>query len=559
MADLPIPSSGVPLDGAGLPGSNFLKGAVGMPAVRQVTLLLALAASVSIGIFVSQWMQTGDYKPIGAAASLGETAEIVQALEDAQMDYRIDSNSGMVLVNASDLHRVRMLLAGQELIGGSSTGYELLDEEQGFGVSQFMENARHRRSIEGELAKNIEIITSVQHAAVLLATPKTSSFIRDRRKPTASVTITMKPGRELEPGQIRGIRSLVAFAVPELRPEDVAVVDQSGLLLSDGGKDRALLQSEHDMALVRSLEESLHGKIANILGPWVGGDRFTAEVNATMDFTRSQQSEELYNPDLVALRSEQRFEEQSSGASAIAGGVPGTLSNQPPTLAQAGADGGLDTNSAEENIRSSTVRSTRNYEVDRTLSYTEHQVGRVTRLTVAVIVDDQMSLDVESGEPQVAPWSEDDIEKITQAVQMAVGFRADRGDSVSVVNRAFFRLPTVAAAEVPFWTETWFTSLLKQVLGGLAIIVVVFGLLKPLFKNLSQAGEMVREHQSLAIADLTQSREAALQEAVPGLPAPISNGALESAAQKMETVRNLITEDPNRVAQVVKHWVNEDE
>ncbi|MEE4283676.1 MAG: flagellar basal-body MS-ring/collar protein FliF, partial [Pseudomonadales bacterium] len=479
---------------------------------------------------------------------------IAQTLEGNLIDYRLDPNNGMVLIEAQDLHRARMLLAGAELLGNGKVGYALLDEEQGFGVSQFMENARHRRSVEGELAKNIEVITSVQSAAVLLATPKTSSFIRDRRKPSASVTVTLKPGRTLDSAQIRGITNLVAGAVPELAAADVVVVDQSGFLLSEGSEDRSLRRSQQDMALVRAHEQALQSKISNILTPWIGGDRFSAEVNATMDFTRSQESEELYNPDLVALRSEQRSEEQNVGVNQIAAGVPGTLSNQPPEFGA--VNEAADT---QESVRSSSVRSTRNYEVDRTLSYTEHQVGRVTRLSVTVVVDDQVTIDPETGEATSTPWAPEEIEHLTQAVQTAVGFRADRGDSVSVVNRAFYRPPVIAALDTPIWAESWFVELIKQVLGGIAIIIVIFGLLRPLFKNLSQAGEMVREQQSLAIADMTQIREAALSEAVPGLPSPINLGGDETSAQKMETVRNLIGEDPNRVAQVVKHWVNEDE
>ena len=290
MAELPVRSPSVGLDSPGLPGGNFIRGAVGMPVVRQITLLIALAASVSLGVFATQWMQDDAFRPLGAAVSAAQTGDIAQTLEDNLINYRLDPNNGMVLIAADDLHRARMLLAGADLLGNGKVGYDLLDEEQGFGVSQFMENARHRRSVEGELAKNIEVITAVQSAAVLLATPKTSSFIRDRRKPSASVTVTLKPGRKLDSAQIRGITNLVAGAVPELDPADVVVVDQSGFLLSEGSEDLSLRRSQQDMALVRAHEQALQSKIANILTPWVGGERFTAEVNATMDFTRSQES-----------------------------------------------------------------------------------------------------------------------------------------------------------------------------------------------------------------------------------------------------------------------------
>ena len=333
------------------------------------------------------------------------------------------------------------------------------------------------------------------------------------------------------------------------------MVDQSGSLLSDNQADPALKQSEKDLALARQVEDGLHEKVANILTPWVGAGRFTAEVSATLDFTRSTEAEELYNPDLVALRSEQRLEQERVGGNEILGGVPGTLTNQPPAFNEVddAAPQQADAN------RSSTVESTRNYEVDRTLSYTQHQVGQLRRLSVAVIVDDKPGVDAETGEATLTPWSEEEIQQLVQAVQSAVGFRADRGDMVSVVNRQFYRPPVEEYVEPPFWSQPWFADLLKQGLGGLALIVIVFGLIRPLFKNLSQAGELVREQQSMAIADLTQAREAALEEAVTGIPAAITTGPHDTAVEKMETVRNLIEDDPARVAQVVKHWVSEEE
>ncbi len=553
MAEMPVQVDAAAA-GPAVPGSNFIKGAVGMPVVRQITLLVALAGSVALAIFATMWMQTPDYRPIGGVSSPAQANEIIDALESSQIDYQLDQRSGMVLVPKESYYTALMSLAGAEVLEGSQLGYELLDKEQGFGVSQFMENARHRRSVEGELAKHIMSITAVAQARVLLATPKTSSFVRDRRKPSASVTVTLKPGRDLKTDQIRGITSLVAAAVPELDPKDVVVIDQSGALLSNGAEDPSLQRSQQDMLLTRAQERALYEKIANILTPWIGANRFTAEVNATLDFTRSEQTAELYNPDLVALRSEQRVDEQRIGTQQGVGGVPGTLSNEPPQF------GEVDANAGEaEQMRASSSRSTRNYEVDRTLSYTEHQVGTISRISVAVVVDDRVGIDPESGEPVNEPWSEEDLQKLTQAVQTAVGFRADRGDTVSVVNRAFYREPQEALVAPPMWEQAWFTDLLKQVLGGLAILLVIFGLLRPLYKNLSQAGEMVREQQSMAIADMTQMRETALAEAVPGLPSPINLDPGDSSAHKMETVRNLITEDPDRVAQVVRHWVNEDE
>ncbi len=555
-AEVPAPGTPVLAESPALPGSDFLKGVLGMPAVRQMTLLVALAGSVALAIFATLWMQAPDYRPVSTTLSPQTTNDVVTALDTHQIDYKLDQRNGMVLVPDDQYYTAKMALAGEEVLSGQQLGYELLDEDQGFGVSQFMESARHRRSVEGELARSIATITAVSSARVLLATPKTSTFLRDRRKPTASVTVSLKSGRQLNADQVRGITNLVAGAVPELKAQDVVVIDQLGNFLSDGILDAVSLRGERNLQLERSIEADLHQKVANILTPWIGSGRFTAEVNATLDFTRSEQTEESFDPELSAIRSEQLYEAQNVDAEETVGGVPGTLSNQPPEFGE-GTE--IDTDSPNREKSSSTVRATKNYEVDRTITHTQHQSSTLTRLSVTVVVDDHESVDGESGEVTHTPWTEDELDKLNQAVRTAIGFDEERGDSVSIVNRAFYRAPQIEAEPTPFWAQGWFADVIKQVLGGIAILVVVLGLLRPMYKNLSQAGELVREHQSLAIADMTQIREAALQEAVPGLPMPIQTDTQESGATKMETVRNLIAEDPDRVAQVVKHWVNEDE
>ncbi|NKB98031.1 MAG: flagellar M-ring protein FliF [Pseudomonadales bacterium] len=476
------------------PGSNFIKGATGMPVVRQVTLLVALAASVAMAIVVAMWVQTPDYRPIGSPKTPGEASEIVNALEAHQIPTQVDQRTGTILVPAERIFDARMALAEDGVVG-EQMGYEILDREQGFGVSQFREYNDHRRAVEGELAKNIMAINAVYHARVILATPKTTTFLRDRRKPSASVTLTLKPGRDLNQDKIRGIMNLVAGGVPDLDPSDVVVVDQSGTLLSNGAVDDSLLRSQQDLDLVHKIEGNLYDKVANILSKWAGRDRFSAEISAEVDFTRAESTQEQYNPELSVVRSEQQTEEQELGIGGQIGGIPGTLSNQPPELADAPTE-----NEVEE-TKSTRVSSTRNFEVDRTIRHTRQQVGRIQRLSIAVVVDYRPVTDAETGVVTNEAWSEEELAALTEAVKSAAGFREERGDTVSVVNREFYRAPTAEVAPTPFYEQNWFSGIIKQVLGGLAFIVVILGLLRPLFKNLSQAGELVREQQSLAIAD----------------------------------------------------------
>ncbi len=560
MAELPIDPN-VPRDaGAVLPGANFIRAAAGMPLVRQLTLLFAIAGSVALAIAAVLWMQSPEYRPLVGVTSAYQANEIVQVLDGAGIAYRVDDRTGMVLVPQGTLYEARMKLAGASGVDGRQLGYELLDQDQGFGVSQFMEVARHRRSVEGELARSIATINAVESARVLLATPKSTAFLRDRRRPTASVTVRLASGEVLRPAQVKGITNLVAGAVPELEPKDVAVVDQSGKLLSVREEDAALEQSERQLAYVAKIETQLQEKIHNILLPTLGPERYRAEVSAEVDFTRTEEAEELYNPDLVALRSEQRLDEQSVGESTV-GGVPGTLTNQPPETAPGTPEVG-DAGVAERRTRS---ESTRNYEVDRTVSYTQHNVGSLTRLTVSVVVDDIEITDPDSGQVTQQSWSDEELERLATLVRNAVGYSAGRGDTVSIVNRRFFS-QAVPEIETPaFWTEAWFTDLLKQILGAVVLLVLVLGLLRPLFRNLTQAGEVVKERAAAMAQDRALTHAGADSEAsAMALPSPAAERTRGSAsrmdyATKVDTVRGLVEQDPGRVAEVVKHWVSNDE
>ena len=548
-----------------LPGGDFLRGASNQPVVRQLGLLVALAASVAVGVSAVLWMRTPDYRPLVSIESAYQVNEITAFLDQHKLPYKIDEVGGMLLVSRDDLYEARMKLAGAELIDGRQLGYELLDKEQGFGVSQIMEQALLRRSVEGELARSIATITAVQNARVLLATPKTTTFLRDRRKPSASVTVTLLPGRELDNKQIRGISSLVAGAVPELDPANVAVVDQSGKLLSLEEEDPTLAQSEREMNLKRKHEEALLKKLANILIPIVGPDRYTAEVTADFDFSRIEQADEIYGPDQRATRSEQLRDEERIGINGPVG-VPGALSNQPPAVAAAPeALQGGEENPGAAGPRQLTKESTRNFELDKTLTYTRHQLGQLLRLTVSVVVDDMQVINDETQTLEYQPWEDGDLERISESIKSAIGYSVARGDRVNVVNAPFYVAPPEAITTVPFWQETWFAELIKQTLGGLVLLILVFGLLRPLYKRLSSSGAQVAEDQRLSLAHIGEPGDPIFDDELERIPAPKpGESALLPVANtpyssKVETIRGIVDENPGRVAQVVRHWVNDGE
>lgn len=548
MADMPAevsanPPAPRPAAGRGL-DMSFLVGFGSLPIVRQIGLMIGLAASVALGVAVVLWSQDEEYRPLTGVVSARQTNEVAEVLSSSGIPHRLDPASGMLLVPAERIHEARMKMAGANVVDGSQMGFELLDQEQGFGVSQFMEVARYRRSLEGELARSIASLNSVHNARVHLAIPKRTAFVRDQRKATASVTLALAPGATLDGDQVQAVMNLVAGAVPELSPEDVAVVDQRGALLSRKDEDPALERTERQLAYIQRLEAKLQEKVANILTTVAGPDRFRAEVNADVDFTTVEETEESYDPEQSVLRSEQNLEESRTGGN-LAAGIPGALASQPPGggVAPETAEQAVGAPGAAARPEQTRIQSTRNFEVDRTISHTRHQAGQVARLTVSVVLDDVRpggaAADAEGDQPA---WSDAELERVSALVKTAVGFREDRGDTVTVMSSPFVLGEVDPVEASPFWMEPWFLELMKQVLGAIIVLLIVIVLLRPLFRNLSDAGESIRNHKNMAL----QAQAAAA-----------GGGAVAGqlgSDRKLESVRTLVHEQPETVARVVKQW-----
>lgn len=542
--------------------SNLIEGFNNLNLIRQVGLMVALAASVAIGFAVVLWSQGEAYRPLYGSLNNLDSSEVIEILEANQIKFKMDTATGVLLVADADVNQARLKLAAAGLPGDKSVGFELLDKEQPLGTSQFMEGARYHRSLEGELARTIVSINAVRNARVHLAIPKRSVFVRDPRPPTASVFVELYPGRGVKPEQVKAIANLVASSIPELTTENVTVVDQKGNLLSAGEEDESMLAASRHREYTRKVEGDIVQRINSILEPVVGAGRFRAEVSADIDFTEVEQANETYNPEDLAVRSEQTLEELNSGNSRVAG-IPGALSNQPPLDGEAPQVATAQTadNAVPQNTRR---QATRNYELDRTVSYTKHQKGNLRRLTVAVVVDDRVVIDPATGSEVREPWSDQSLDRLSSLLRDAVGFSVARGDSVNVLNSPFVERNTVVMAEIPLWEQPWFASLAKQLVGLLVIVALVLGLLRPVLKSLSNAGastqedERARELAALESSGLN-SFDGLSDETVTltggealALPSPE-----ESYEQQLNAIKGLVAEDPGRVAQVIKRWVND--
>jgi len=544
-------------------GGDFVEGFSNLNLVRQVGLMIGLAASVAIGFAVVLWTQGEEYRPLYGSLDNIDAASVVQILEQNKMKFKLDVNSGAILVAADDVHMARLKLAEIGIPGQDNLGFEIMDKEQPLGTSQFVENTRYHRSLEGELARTITSITSIRSARVHLAIPKRSVFVRDARKPTASVFVEVFAGRTVEPAQVKAIANLVASSIPELRMEDVTVVDQRGNMLSTGEDSKELLLAGKQHEYARSVEDSLTKRVNGILQPVVGNGRFRAEVSADIDFTAIEQAAETFNPDLPAIRSEQTLNEQRSGD--VIGGIPGALTNQPPgTTEEVPEQVNPETGEPVAPPRNSREQATRNYELDRTISYTRHQQGTLKRLTVAVVVDDKVTTNAEGLEVR-APWSEAELERLTILVRDAVGYSALRGDSINVINAPFMgdQIPQFSS-EIPWW-ERWILPNMKYISGLLIILLLIFGLLLPVFRSLTRAGgqladqEEARQLEALEAVGLGYDGASDETVTLTGGESLLLPSPEEGYEQQLNAIKGLIADDPGRVAQVVKKWINKDE
>jgi len=544
--------------------------------LKPLLLLVGLAAAVAAGLTIALWWRGPSYSLLYANLGAEDEAQIAQALDAAQIPYRLQPGSNAIEVAADRLTDARLKLAGQGL-PESGGGFAALDKDPGFGVSQFVENARYQHALETELARTIASLRPVEAARVHLAVPRQSAFVREHHGASASVFVQLKAGRRLEQQQVQAIINLVASSIPELEPGQVTVVDQQGRLLStpDGHDEFSLREQQFDLA--HRLEDDYRQRVETLLAPLVGAGRVRAQVVAQMDMSVTEEAREQYRPDSQIVRSEQTSE-QTTRDGGGAQGVPGALSNQPPpagvattppanTAATAGAQanatsgangtkpaGAANTGAPAAGALSlpatdnTSKETTRNYEIDRTLAYTRQPAGKLKRLTVAVLIDDAHTVD-KDGKPHTVALTAQQLDHVTQLVKDAVGFDESRGDVVNVVNSSFTEEPAAPAGDLvapSFWEKPLFYEGLKIVTGAIMLIVLVLTVLRPLVRSL--------------LAPLRSPRAAVeTAEGAPALASPAASAAAVMAhEQQLAAARTLVSQDPKRVAQVVREWVDQD-
>ncbi len=533
-------------------------GLAAIPAKAKLMLGAGVAGLAAVAIALALWGNKGDYKVLYANLSEKDGGAIIAQLSQMNIPYRHADGGNAILVPSSQVHDARLKLASAGLPKGSVVGFELMDNAR-FGQTQFQERLTFQRGLEGELTRSIGALGSVQAARVHLALPNQNGFFREQQKPSASVLLTLHPGRTLDRTQLAGIVHLVSASVPELSPKAVSVLDQTGALLS-GSSEASSGQGldAQQLQYLAQVEASYVKRVIEILEPVVGRDNLRATVAAELDFSQTEATSESFKPNQgsepAAVRSLQ-ISEAGNGPQATPSGVPGATSNQPPIPATApltGASQPLQTaaggSASGGNQRRDNVT---NYEVDKTVRVTRNATGSVKRLAAAVVVNHRVT-NAANGKSTSTPLSADEIEKLTALVQESIGFSKERGDSVKLIN-APFRVESLSKPEpLPLWRQEWLTDLLRAGAAPAALalvaLIIFFGLVRPALKV--ALTEAPRSAPVNLVAD-DSAGPAAANRAPIALPAPRSTDRLESA-------RAVAKQNPAAVAGIVSDWVKGD-
>ena len=529
--------------------------------LSAIFLVMALFAG---GFFLSRQV---DWKILYVNLSDKDGGSVIAQLSQMNIAYK-HSEGGAILVPADKVHEIRLRLATQGLPKGSGVGYELMDNSR-FGMTQFQERLTFQRGLEGELTRSIQSLGAVQGARVHLAMPQQNGFFREQQKPSASVLLSLHTGKSLDRAQIAGIVHLVASSVPELDPKSVSVVDDSGNLLSapsnaTGGPDTQQIQ------YTRQVEMDLTRRIEDILAPLVGRQNVKAQVSVDLDFSRVEYTSESHQPNNSGgvIRSQQLLENNSQANTSVPG-VPGASSNQavaaptmPLNATASSASGVSRTNGQAGNGSRNSVT---NYEIDRTIKTVKSSTGALMRVSAAVVINDKFMVPgvaSDSAEAKAAKTlTPEQMEQFTAVVREAIGFKADRGDSVKLISGAF-NVEKIDTVEIPWWKQAEVHAIIKNIVWLIGVIVLaalaMFIVVRPMMRGLRMAANAVEPLLDAVVADLPERPAVASTLALPASATPALALQSMESDQRLLGVRKLAQENPAAVADIVKSWIQGD-
>ena len=548
---------------------------------KSILTIALLAAIVAGTIVVILWTSSKNYVPLYGKQELYDTANIMEMLEKEQVPFRLEKSSGQILVPENQLAHVRMALAARGVRAAMPAGLEGLDNVTGLGTSEFMEGARYRHALEGELARTIISLDAVRSARVHLAIPKRTLFVgRDEEKPSASVMLDLQPGQAMEPGQVEAIANLVAGSISSMKPGAVTIVDQAGQLLSAELGDKAGFgkQSVQQMEYVRKLEQYIRQRANDMLYPMLGTGNFRVQIAADVNFNAVEETQQQLDPQGVVTKESSKSDKTID---ALALGIPGALSNRPPETPpkseQPAQNQGAASAEAQKNdSRTERQEVNKQYENSRTIVHTRYQQGRLEKMNVSILLNQQSA-------PK-GGWNEQQLEQIRQMVERSVGFDDTRGDQISLQVFDFTGAVPIAPPESSWWETPYWQDSLRYLVGGLLGLTLVFFGIRPLVKHLVRTQQLPEEtateeqdEQLEPTVGLSMRRDDDAALAAPAM----GNGLIRSDNQmepqfssldlealpepgselevQLKHLQLLVEKDTARVAEVVRSWVSGNE
>ena len=531
------------------------------PGLRTIALSVVAAFTLAVMVGIWMWSQQPDYRVLFSNFTDRDGGAIVASLQQLNVPYKYSEGGSAILVPSNQVHDARLKLAAQGLPKGGNVGFELM-ENQKLGISQFLEQVNYQRALEGELARSIQAVSAVQTARVHLAIPKSNVFIREQQKPTASVLLNLYPGRSMDQQQVSAIVHLVASSVPELAAKNVTIIDQNGNLLSDNSKQTANNNLDpSQLKYIQDYQQNIVKRVESIISPIVGVQNVRAEATADIDFSRTEQAAETYRPnsppESSTIRSQQSSESYNKGANAS--GIPGALSNQPPVPATAPivAPGATAASGAATSSGTTQKESTVNYEVDKTIKYTQLPMGGVKRLSVAIVINYKSETD-KNGKVTTKALTETEKVQISDLAKEAMGFNKERGDTLNLVNSPFATPEKETIVEVPLWKQADTIQTAKEIgrylIAALVLAYLFFGFLKPTLKKISMR-QLEKEKQE----EKRQKRKLQMEDQEEEDIVNLSSNAgkqISGYEFNMDMAKQLATSDPKIVANVIKTWVS---
>ena len=538
-------------------GSVIIQNITSLPVAKQVSLVIAIAATLSLAVGIAIWSQSPTYTLLFGSMDAKDMTKVIKTLEQEDVSYKLDTKSGAILVPDGKVHSLRLKLAATGFPKQAPTGYQILDIKQGFGISQFKETTRYHRALEGELAKSVSSLNSVKSARVMLGLPKRSVFVRKQQESSASVVLALYPGRSLNDEQVNAIVYLVSASIPNMKPKRVTVVDQKGNLLTSTKQTGGLSVNLKQLDYVRQIENTLSNRIVQLLSPIVGGNhKIRAQVTAELDFTQQEQTRENYQPNPEAIRSEQKLKEINRNEGPR--GIPGALTNQPPRAGLAPEEGY--NSDKDPNLKNSKEKNTRNYELDRTISHIKNSVGSIIKLSVAVVIDDKVSTD-KNGKRIKTAIAEDELKKYRKLVADTVGLDESRGDTLSIVNASFI-YEQEKYIDPEIWEESWFWEIVKQSAAGLLILILVFVVIRPMLKDLGKREELSLEYPDDVAEEDSIEGTQEISKALEKMNKQVEEVAeevkedLKEYDELIEKVKAIVAAEPKLSSHIIKQWIN---